>query len=400
MRPTFPVLLALACALAIGAARAQLLPLPTLPPVPDPVGRTLGDPLVPGALEPVRRVRVKALLRDERLRVDVDVRGEPVLRGEFLAMAPDAATLAAVRAAGFVVASRSDAAQDLGLEVVVLRDTRGRGARAAMRALQKAAPQGTFAHQHLYLTAGTTAAGAAPPADAPRLRVGLIDSGVAAGHPALSGMQVHRHGCANVPASAKATANTHGTGVAVRLAGHARGELYAADLWCGDTVGRATLGLVEALAWMARERVPVVNISLVGPDNPVLARAVAALVARGHVLVAAVGNDGPAAPPLYPAAYPGVIGVSGVDAKLRVLPESGSGTQVDFSAVGVVGNGRNAARGTSFAAPVVARAAAQRMAAPAPDAAAKVQAALAAQARDLGAPGRDPRYGEGLVGGS
>jgi subtilisin family serine protease len=72
------------------------------------------------------------------------------------------------------------------------------------------------------------------------------------------------------------------------------------------------------------------------------------MVTRGHVIVAAVGNDGPAAPPLFPAAYAGVIGVSGVDAKLRVLPESASGPQVDFSASGVVDT---KLRGTSFAAP-------------------------------------------------
>ena len=403
MRSPFTSLLLLASALCGGAAQAQLLPapLPSLPPVTETVDRTLGDPRLQGALEPVRQVRVRALLRTERRRVDVDARGEPVLRGEFLVIAPDEATLAAVRAAGFAVASRSADARDLGLELVVLRDTRRRSARAAMRALEKAAPDAAFAYQHLYLTAGTAPVGSAaattPPSGSPSLRVGLVDGGVDAAHPALAGVRVHRHGCPST-AQANAATNTHGTGVAVRLAGHARGDLYAADLWCGDTVGRATLGLVEALAWLARERVPVVNISLVGPDNPVLARAVAALVARGHVLVAAVGNDGPAAPPLFPAAYPGVIGVSGVDAKLRVLPESGSGAQVDFSAVGVVGTGRAAARGTSFAAPVVARAVAMQLAAVAPGAAERMQAALAARARDLGVPGRDPRYGVGLVG--
>jgi subtilisin family serine protease len=390
-------LLVLASALCGGAAHAQLLPapLPALPPVTETVDRTLGDPRLQDALDPVRQVRVRALLRTERRRLDVDVRGEPVLRGEFLAIAPDEATLAAVRAAGFVVASRSAESRELGLELVVLRDTRRRSARAAMRALEKAAPQAAFAYQHLYLAAGAATAAIAPATDAPTLRVGLVDGGVDAAHPALAGLRVHRHGCGS---GAKATPNTHGTGVAVRLAGNARGDLFVADLWCGDTVGRATLGLVEALAWFARERVAVVNISLVGPDNPVLARAVAALVARGHVLVAAVGNDGPAAPPLYPAAYPGVIGVSGVDAKLRALPEAASGPHVDFSAAGIAGEGARAPRGTSFAAPVVARMAAGLVRTPDAGAAARVQQALAARARDLGKPGRDPRYGDGFVG--
>ena len=71
--------------------------------------------------------------------------------------------------------------------------------------------------------------------------------------------------------------------------------------------------ILGALGWMAREHVPVVNISLVGPPNTLLENVTRAMVARGHLLVAAVGNDGPAAKPLYPAAYPGVIGVTGVD---------------------------------------------------------------------------------------
>jgi subtilisin family serine protease len=154
---------------------------------------------------------------------------------------------------------------------------------------------------------------------------------------------------------------------------------------------------VDALAWMAREGVAVVNISLVGPDNPVLARAVQAMIARGHVLVSAVGNDGPAAPPLFPAAYPDVIGVSGVDARDRVLPESGSGDQVDFCASGVVGSGRNALRGTSFAAPIVARKAAQLLDAPRAGAATQVQQRLIGEARRPGAVGRDPRCGYGLL---
>jgi hypothetical protein len=85
---------------------------------------------------------------------------------------------------------------------------------------------------------------------------------------------------------------------------------------------------------MARERVPVVNLSLVGPPNTLLENVTRAMVARGYLLVAAVGNDGPAAKPLYPAAYPGVIGVTGVDERRRVLLEACRGPQVDFAAPG------------------------------------------------------------------
>ena len=148
----------------------------------------------------------------------------------------------------------------------------------------------------------------------------------------------------------------------------------------------------------------MVNISLVGPANRVLERAVRALVDRGHLLVAAVGNDGPAAPPLYPAAYPGVVGVTGIGAQRRVLPEAAQGPQVAFAAPGadlMAGQagerGQRAVRGTSYDAPQVARLLARLLPRPDPAAAQQALLRLQAVAIDLGAPGRDDVYGWGLT---
>jgi subtilisin family serine protease len=152
---------------------------------------------------------------------------------------------------------------------------------------------------------------------------------------------------------------------------------------------------------MAREKVAVINVSLVGPRNALLERAVGALVVRGHIIVAAVGNDGPAAAPLFPASYEGVIGVTGVDAKHRVLIEAGRGKQVDFAARGADVSAAAAApdqyaavRGTSFAAPLVASLLAELRA---PDVGQREQllGKLIALAHDLGKPGRDDVYGAG-----
>lgn len=392
-------LLALGCA---APARAQLLgpvqslpghlPLPATPlPIALPTTDLRGvDDLLQRTQTLTRKLQIRNLLRGAPRQVDVDPQGAPILRDEFLVTGLAGTALDAVRALGFEVTVDAAADASLGLDFAVVHDPRHRGTAAAMRALRQAAPDAAFAYQHLYLPAGAGAAaktnpGAVAAATAVR-RVGLVDGGVDATDPALARARIERHGCA------KPSPSRHGTAVAARLVAGSADTLYAADLWCGAAVGGTTSGLVDALAWMASAGVPVVNISLVGPDNPVLARAAQAMIARGHVLVAAVGNDGPAAPPLFPAAYPGVIGVSAVDAHDRVLPEAASGAQVAFCAPGVVGHGRDSLRGTSFAAPVVAHLASDLLEAPRPGAAAQVLQSLVGDARALG-----PRCGHGLL---
>lgn len=343
----------------------------------------------------VRRLRIRQLVHALPERIDLDPAGEPILRGEFLVVDPGADALRAVAAAGFERIGTEATSDGLGFDVVILRDTRQRSAAEAMAALRRAAPSTEFAFQHVYLESASGPVAAIPRtrgAASGALRVGLVDSGVDGAAAGLSGMRIERHGC-----DGRAVPANHGTIVASRLAGGATGTLYAADLWCGDRVGRATAGLIEALAWMGRSRVGVINVSLVGPHNPALAKAIQALQARGHVVVAAVGNDGPAAPALYPAAYPGVIGVGAVDEKLRPLPESASGPQVDYVAPGVVKAGRRPLRGTSFAAPVVARLAAQAMPTPDRQAAVRAEALLRQAAVDIGKRRGDPRVGAGLI---
>jgi subtilisin family serine protease len=183
-------------------------------------------------------------------------------------------------------------------------------------------------------------------------------------------------------------------------------ELFAADVYCGLATGGAVDAIAEAFSWLAHSRVAVINVSLVGPPNVMLERVVAGMIARGHVIVAAVGNDGPAAPPLYPAAYPSVIGVTAVDAHRRALIEAGRGPQVKFAAPGADMAAASSpraytlVRGTSFASPIVAGLLAGRVRAPDTAQAARAITELADAAIDLGDPGPDPVYGYGLVGAS
>ena len=240
---------------------------------------------------------------------------------------------------------------------------------------------------------------AAPAAATGEVRVGLLDGGVDAPQGRLAGARVQQRGFG--PGGARPS--PHGTAVASLLAHGGAGEILAADVYGKGPTGGSAEAIVSALAWMAQAKVGVVNVSLVGPANGPLGAAVKALVAKGCLIVAAVGNDGPAAPALYPASYPGVIAVTGVDRRRRLLPEAGRAAHVDFAAYGaevkVAAPGGRAvtARGTSYAAPVVAARLARLTGVADPRTAERAVARLASEAIDLGAPGVDPLYGRGLV---
>jgi len=413
MKPLF-VLTLLAASLP---AVAQLGGLPRLPSLPSLPGATdLNRPLrqverelAPPDLRDLRRRSVDELLRRDRARFERDPAGEPVVRGELTWFAPQPAQLDAARAAGFTPL-RERVLDGLDTRVVVLRAPAGLSTADAVQRLRTIAPDAVVDFNHVYTGSGAVGIGSAAAAPATTLanggdgvRIGLVDSAPDLRHPALRQAQVRMRGCDKPPGA-------HGTAVASLLVGRDgrfRGvlpaaTLYAADVQCGDG---AVDVLADALGWMAKERVPVINISLVGPANRTLEQVVRVLAARGHVIVAAVGNDGPAAPPLYPAAYAQVVGVTGVDARRRVLPEALQGPQVAFAAPGgdiaVASAGRSGygpARGTSFAAPVVAALLAAALRAPDPVDAARGVEQLVPQAVDLGAPGRDPVFGHGLVG--
>jgi subtilisin family serine protease len=218
---------------------------------------------------------------------------------------------------------------------------------------------------------------------------------------------MHAWGCDShaIPAA-------HGTAVASLLIGRSDvfhgvrpdADLYAADVYCGRPTGGAVDALVAAFGWLVQERVPVINVSLVGPKNAMLETVIGGLIAGGYIIVAAVGNDGPAAPPLYPASYQHVVGVTAVDSHRHVLIEAARGPQVMFAAPGAdlaAAGGEHAyadVRGTSFAAPFVAALLASGLTAPNSAEASAAIDALAKTAVDLGPPGRDLTYGYGLVG--
>jgi hypothetical protein len=411
--------------LATGATaqvRLPALPLPTLPT--QTLSQTLGQAQSQSfdRLSELRHLEIGRLIRANARVVDADPNGEPVVRNEILGLAPTEAALNHARALGFVV-DREQTIGGMDIRVVVLRAPRGMTTQKALRTLREADSGGNYDYNHIYTGGGALSRGGTettgrasdvpapvPPATAPvqsRVRIGLLDSGVDVTHPVFRESVVRAWGCDNhaVPAA-------HGTAVASLLIGrsevfhgvHPDAELYAADVYCGRPTGGAVDTLVAAFGWMVQERVPVINVSLVGPKNAMLERVIGDLIAGGYIIVAAVGNDGPAAPPLYPASYQHVVGVTAVDAHRHILIEAARGPQVMFASPGadLAAAGSDhayaAVRGTSFAAPFVAALLASGLAAPNSAEAAAAVEQLAKTAIDLGPPGRDLTYGFGLVG--
>ena len=410
-RFAIPILIALLVGMA---AQAQLLPqLPgvTLPRLPTDV---LQQPLdrvanltdhTAHALERTRLARVTAFLHDNRATVAPDDRGFPAVRGEVLLTTPAPDDLARLTERGFTVIDDRVIA-GLGLRTVQLATPDGMALRKALRLARQIAGDRISA-DNIHFRSGEALAAA--PVDAvmtrdsdaaPPVPIGMIDGGVAA-TPLIPARVTQRGFAAGAPAP-----DPHATAVASLLIGEGKvrgadpgAHLFAADVYGRDPAGGGALAIARALGWMIENQVRVVTFSLVGPKNALLGRAVALAEGKGLTIVAAVGNDGPAAPPAYPASYPGVLAITAVDAHDKVLIEAGHALRLDYAAPGAdmlaakPGAGVALVRGTSFAAPLAAGRLAVLMAVDGADA----RHALDREARDLGPKGPDPIYGRGLV---
>ncbi len=138
----------------------------------------------------------------------------------------------------------------------------------------------------------------------PGIKVGLLDDGVA-GVPVGSVIGMREF----VQPARTPVANGHGSTMAAIIAGLA-GQVSLYDARVFAEHGPATPAtLAEALDWLADENVELVNISLgLRDDRDVLRLACARALERGLRLIAAAPARGPA---VYPAAYSGVLRVTG-----------------------------------------------------------------------------------------
>ena len=240
------------------------------------------------------------------------------------------------------------------------------------------------------------------------VRIGLVDGPLPDRHPSLEGGTITRRSF--VTHGVQAAPTEHALAVAALLVGRdGRGLVPAAALFHAEVmrqrdkkhVDTTVDWLVQGLDWLAQQQVDLINLSLGGPYNLILATAVQRVLDMDIPVIAAAGNQGAAAEPLYPAAQEGVIAVTAIDAARHLYRHANRGEHIAFAAPGVDiwvprGNGGVFASGTSFAAPhVTALLAARLQSQPQVPWADHLQA-LIDTAEDLGAPGRDAMFGFGL----
>ena len=241
------------------------------------------------------------------------------------------------------------------------------------------------------------------------LKIGMIDTAIRAEHAALANANIMTREFVSFDFKRP----KHGTSVASILVGQSEeytgllpnAELYAASVFFNSPMGKETTttqNLVQAINWMVENEVKVINMSLAGPPNAILEAAINRAGDKGVIIVAAVGNEGPAAKPLYPAAYPSVVAVTAVNKNNAVYRYANRGKHIDFAAPGVAilnaaGTKRyQSSSGTSFASPFVAVVLAMSDA-QAGNTNEALLKKLKANAKDLGVAGFDPIYGYGLI---
>ncbi len=246
-----------------------------------------------------------------------------------------------------------------------------------------------------------------------RVTVAVLDSLVNGKHPDLDGAVIER---ADFFARAAALATEgHGTAMAgiiaarahngIGIAGVAPGAVLLAVRVCGSPASHAhevcsSEAVARGLDFSTGRGARVVNMSLAGPFDPLVARLVYRSVEGGAVLVAATGNDGAAVK--FPAGYEPVIAVTAIDREDRLYARANRGPRVDIAAPGVdiftlAAQSFGPTTGTSPAAAHVSGAAALLLQVRPELTPAEVRRLLMETARDLGPPGRDDEFGSGAL---
>lgn len=172
------------------------------------------------------------------------------------------------------------------------------------------------------------------------VRVAVIDSGIDETNPDLAGTVIERFDALGEPFKP----HPHGTAMAGAIVAHRtlvgvapEARLIAIRAFSGS--GGQTIGMgfniLRGLDFAATHGARVVNMSFAGPEDRLLEDAIAAARLRGILVIAAAGNGGPGAKPMFPAAAPGALAVTASDPDNKPFVLANRGAYVAVAAPGV-----------------------------------------------------------------
>jgi type VII secretion-associated serine protease mycosin len=246
------------------------------------------------------------------------------------------------------------------------------------------------------------------------ITVAVVDSGADRNHPDLAGSLVPgKDFTPDVQHYGDSLGYTdvggHGTAMAGLIAAHGRtlgiapaAKIQPVRVFIGDGFRFDGNGVAEGIQWAAEHGAQVMNLSLGATDDNELRAAIETAQRNDIVVVAAAGNPPEDINVAYPAAYPGVLAVAGID-RNGTRKSSVIGPEVMIAAPGVEIMGLNrdggfgVGTGTSGATAIVSGAVAlirsryPQLTAP------EVIDLITSTADDAGQKGRDPEYGYGIL---
>jgi subtilisin len=244
------------------------------------------------------------------------------------------------------------------------------------------------------------------------IKVAVIDTGIEHLHHDLA--PNFAGGVSFVPGESFTDGNGHGTHVAGIIGARQNGSGVVGvapncSLYSVKALNRLGGGqyswIISSIVWCVRNGIDIINMSLGGPNHvQALENACDYAFQHNVLVVAAAGNAGPREDSVnYPARYGSVIAVSAVDSSRNLANFSSRGEHVDLTAPGVQilstlpGNRYGRLNGTSMAAPHVTGTAALAFSSHRFTKAETIRQILEKTADNLGTPGRDDLYGNGLV---
>ena len=158
--------------------------------------------------------------------------------------------------------------------------------------------------------------------------------------------------------------------------------------------------VARALDICIQRGVDVINLSFTGGKDSLVEKIVKKAIDKGIVVVAAAGNGGRWGSTIYPALIPGVLTATAVDKNKKLFDMADKGRFIDYAAPGVniltlaPGGKYKLATGTSISSAHVSGVAALLLSRKGNR---NINSILKRTAVDLGKPGRDQEFGDGLI---